>query len=74
MSFCVKVGRFEIVATSGRENGSLPVGKSEAEEFDVFERKQAGNVLRAQQGLNFETAVTYCVQRVAGAKGEILLH
>jgi hypothetical protein len=74
MSFSVKIGRFEIVATSGRENGSLPVSKSEAEEFDVFERKRAGSVQRAQQGLNFETAVTYCVQRVAGAKGEILLH
>ncbi|CAN7785445.1 hypothetical protein LJR034_008605 [Caballeronia sp. LjRoot34] len=74
MSFSVKVGCFEIVATSGRKNGSLPVSKSEAEEFDVFERKRAGSVQRAQQGLNFETAVTYCVQRVAGAKGEILLH
>jgi hypothetical protein len=74
MSFCVKVGRFEIIATSGKKNGSVPVCKSEAEEYDVFERKTAGSVQCAQQGLNFETAVTYCVQRVAGAKGEILLH
>jgi hypothetical protein len=74
MSFSVKVGRFEIIATSGKKNGSVPVLKSEAEEFDVFERKKAGSAQRAQQGLTFETAVTYCVQRVASAKGEILLH
>ena len=53
MSFCVKVGRFEIIATSGTKNGSVPVCKSEAEEYDVFERKTAGSVQRAQQGLNF---------------------
>jgi hypothetical protein len=73
MGFSVKVGRFEIVATSGTKNGSVPVLKSEAEEFDVFERKKAGNAQRAQRGLTFETAVTYCVQRVAGAKGQVLL-
>jgi len=72
MSFCVKVGRFEIIATSGIKNGSVPVCKSEAKEYDVFERKTAGRMRRAQQGLNFEMAVTYCVQREAGAK-DILL-
>ncbi|MFT4506075.1 hypothetical protein [Caballeronia sp. 15711] len=74
MSFSVKVGRFEIIATSGRKNGSVPVSKSEAEEFDVLERRKAGRVECARRGLTFETAVTYCVQRIAGAKGEILLH
>lgn len=34
MSFSMIVGRYEIVATSGVENGSVRVGKSEAEAYD----------------------------------------
>jgi hypothetical protein len=74
MSFSVKVGRFEIVATSGAKNGSVRVLKSEAEEFDVIDRNKLGSAQRARQGLSFETAVIYCVKRLAGARGEILLH
>ena len=40
MSFSMIVGRYEIVATSGVENGSVRVGKSEAEAYDVIDRKR----------------------------------
>jgi hypothetical protein len=42
MSFGMIVGRYEIVATSGVENGSVRVGKSEAEAYDVIDRKRRG--------------------------------
>ena len=35
--FTMIVGRFQIVATSGVENGSVRVGKSEAQAYDVIE-------------------------------------
>ena len=41
MSFSMIVGRYEIVATSGVENGSVRVGKSEAEAYDVIDRSEA---------------------------------
>jgi hypothetical protein len=43
MSFSMIVGRYEIVATSGVENGSVRVGKSEAEAYDVIDRKRGGH-------------------------------
>ena len=61
MSFSMIVGRYEIVATSGVENGSVRVGKSEAEAYDVIDRKRGGHARLEKQGVTLDTA--WCVFR-----------
>ncbi|WP_250508173.1 MULTISPECIES: hypothetical protein [unclassified Caballeronia] len=56
MSFSMIVGRYEIVATSGVENGSVRVGKSEAEAYDVIDRKRGGHARLEKQGVTLDTA------------------
>jgi hypothetical protein len=41
--------------------------KSEAEQFDVFERKKAGSPQRAQQGLTFEKPLS----RIACSESQV---
>jgi hypothetical protein len=74
MSFRMIVGRFEIVATNGAKNGSVPVGKSDAEAYDVVDRKQrsGGNV--EQSSVTLDTAWFFCVRRQASGQGVTLLH
>ncbi|MDR5826021.1 hypothetical protein QCE64_36730 [Caballeronia sp. LZ043] len=74
MSFSVIVGRYTIVATSGMENGSVRVGKAEAEAYDVIDRLQGGKVKVEKQGVTFDTAWFYCIRRQACARGVSLLH
>ncbi|WP_250479751.1 MULTISPECIES: hypothetical protein [unclassified Caballeronia] len=73
MSFSMIVGRYEIVATSGVENGSVRVGKSEAEAYDVIDRKR-GHARLEKQGVTLDTAWFYCIRRQANAQGVTLLH
>ncbi|MFM0051598.1 hypothetical protein [Caballeronia grimmiae] len=74
MSFSMIVGRYEIVATSGVENGSVRVGKSEAEAYDVIDRKRGGRARLEKQGVTLDTAWFYCIRRQASAQGVSLLH
>jgi hypothetical protein len=56
--FKMIVGRFEIVATSGVKNGSVRVGKSEAQAYDVIDRRKTGIVTPER----VELAVSpYCI-------------
>jgi hypothetical protein len=74
MSFSMIVGRYQIVATSGVENGSVRVGKSEAEAYDVIDRSRAGHARLEKQGVTLDTAWFYCIRRQASAQGVSLLH
>jgi hypothetical protein len=74
MSFSMIVGRYKIVATSGVANGSVRVGKSEAEAYDVIDRGHGGNARIEQQGVTLDTAWFYCIRRQATAQGVSLLH
>ncbi|SAL84655.1 hypothetical protein AWB74_07011 [Caballeronia arvi] len=74
MSFSMIVGRYQIVATSGVGNGSVRVGKSEAEAYDVIDRGQGGSARLEKQGVTLETAWFYCIRRQASAQGVSLLH
>jgi hypothetical protein len=55
----VIVGRFEIVATSGIKNGSVRVGKSEAQAYDVIDRRQTVNAKPDKTGVDLDDAWTY---------------
>jgi len=72
--FTMIVGRFKIVATSGVNNGSVRVGKSEALAYDVIDRDQQGNARPEKVGVTLDTAWFYCVRRQASAQGVALLH
>jgi hypothetical protein len=72
--FKMIVGRFEIVATSGVKNGSVRVGKSEAQAYDVIDRRQAVNAKPEQTGMELDDAWTYCVRYQGRARGIALLH
>lgn len=72
--FTMIVGRFKIVATSGVNNGSVRVGKSEALAYDVIDRHQRENARPEKVGVTFDTAWFYCVRRQASAQGVALLH
>ncbi|MFM0027483.1 hypothetical protein PQR70_14590 [Paraburkholderia madseniana] len=72
--FTMIVGRFQIVATSGVENGSVRVGKSEAQAYDVIDRNKRGNARAEKVGVPFDDAWFYCVRRQANAQGVALLH
>lgn len=72
--FTMIVGRYQIVATSGVENGSVRVGKSEAMAYDVIDRNQCGNARPERVGIPLDDAWTYCVRRQANAQGVALLH
>ncbi len=74
MSFSMIVGRYEIVATSGVENGSVRVGKSEAKAYDVIDRNRGGHARLEKQGVTLDTAWFYCIRRQASAQGVSLLH
>jgi hypothetical protein len=74
MSFSMIVGRYEIVATSGVGNGSVRVGKSEAQAYDVIDRKRSGHARLEKQGVTLDTAWFYCIRRQASAQGVSLLH
>jgi hypothetical protein len=72
--FRMIVGRFEIVATSGVKNGSVPVGKSEAQAYDVIDRRSTGLITTAKRGVELDDAWTYCVRHQGRARGIALLH
>ncbi|MFM0123342.1 MULTISPECIES: hypothetical protein [Paraburkholderia] len=72
--FRMIVGRFEIVATSGVENGSAPVGKSEAQAYDVIDRRSTGLTTTAKRGVELDDAWFYCVRLQGRARGIALLH
>ncbi|SOE97490.1 hypothetical protein SAMN05414139_10619 [Burkholderia sp. D7] len=74
MSFRMIVGRFEIVATSGARNGSVPVGKSDAEAYDVVDRDKRSGGKREQHSVPLDTAWFFCVRRQASAQGITLVH
>ena len=74
MSFKMIVGRFEIVATSGAKNGSVPVDKSDAEAYDVLDRKQHSGGKIEQRSVTLDTAWFFCVRRQASEQGVTLLH
>jgi hypothetical protein len=74
MSFSMIVGRYEIVATSGVGNGSVRVGKSEAQAYDVIDRKRSGHARLEKQGVTLDAAWFYCIRRQASAQGVSLLH
>jgi hypothetical protein len=74
MSFSMIVGRYKIVATSGVQNGSVRVGKSEAEAYDVIDRGHGGNARVEKEGVTLDTAWFYCIRRQASAQGVSLLH
>lgn len=74
MSFSMIVGRYKIVATSGVENGSARVGKSEAQAYDVIDRGRGGNARIEKQGVTLDTAWFYCIRRQATVQGVSLLH
>jgi hypothetical protein len=74
MSFSMIVGRYQIVATSGVENGSVRVGKSEAEAYDVIDRGQGAHGRLDKRGVTLDTAWFYCIRRQASAQGVSLLH
>jgi hypothetical protein len=57
------------VATSGVENGSVRVGKSEAEAYDVIDRNRHGHARLEKQGVTLDTAWFYCIRRQANAQG-----
>lgn len=72
--FTMIVGRFQIVATSGIRNGSVRVGKSEAQAYDVIDRRQTGNARPEKIGVALDDAWAYCVRHQARAQGIALLH
>ncbi|MGF6649585.1 hypothetical protein OKW34_000147 [Paraburkholderia youngii] len=72
--FKMIVGRFEIVATSGVKNGSVRVGKSQAQAYDVIDRRQAVNTNPEKVGLDLDDAWTYCVRHQGRAHAVALLH
>jgi hypothetical protein len=72
--FKMIVGRFEIVATSGIKNGSVRVGKSEAQAYDVIDRRQVGNVTPEKIGVELDDAWFYCVRHQVRVQGIALLH
>ncbi|MFM0415809.1 MULTISPECIES: hypothetical protein [Paraburkholderia] len=72
--FKMIVGRFEIVATSGLKNGSVRVGKSEAQAYDVIDRRKTGTVTPEKRGVELDDAWTYCVRYQGRARGIALLH
>jgi hypothetical protein len=72
--FKMIVGRFEIVATSGVKNGSVRVGKSEAQAYDVIDRRQTGCVEPEKRGVQLDDAWCYCVRHQGRASGIALLH
>ena len=72
--FSMIVGRYQIVATSGVENGSVRVRKSEAEAYDVIERGFGGNARLEKQGVTLDVAWFYCIRRQATAQDVSLLH
>ena len=74
MSFRMIVGRFEIVATSGVENGSVRVGKSQAKAYDVIDRRQAVNTKPEKVGLDLDAAWFSCVRHQGRAHAIALLH
>jgi hypothetical protein len=74
MSFRMIVGRFEIVATSGAENGSVRVGKSEAQAYDVVDRDKLSGSQVERRSVTLDTAWSFCVRRQASARGVTLLH
>ncbi|RZF23793.1 hypothetical protein EVC45_42350 [Paraburkholderia sp. UYCP14C] len=72
--FRMIVGRFEIVATSGVKNGSVRVGKSQAQAYDVIDRRQAVNTKPEKVGLDLDDAWTYCVRHQGRDNAVALLH
>ncbi|KMZ13601.1 hypothetical protein BHUM_01589 [Candidatus Burkholderia humilis] len=74
MSFSMIVGCYKIVATSGVENGSVRVGKSEAEAYDVIDRGYGGSSRLEKHGITLDAAWFYCIRRQASAHGVSLLH
>lgn len=72
--FKMIVGRFEIIATSGVRNGSVRVGKSDAQAYDVIDRRQTGKVTPEKVGVELDDAWSYCVRHQGRAEGIALLH
>jgi hypothetical protein len=72
--FTMIVGRFEIVATAGVKNGSVRVGKSQAQAYDVIDRRHRGNVKPEKVGVDFDDAWFYCIRHQAHAQSVALLH
>lgn len=72
--FSMIVGKYLIVATSGVKNGSVRVGKSDAEAYDVIDRRSSCNSRPVEVGLTLDTAWFYCVRRQANAQGVTPLH
>ncbi|MGF6637123.1 hypothetical protein [Paraburkholderia tuberum] len=72
--FKMIVGRFEIVATSGVRNGSVRVGKSDAQAYDVIDRRRIGIVIPDKIGVELDDAWSYCVRHQGRAQGIALLH
>lgn len=72
--FKMIVGWFEIVATSGVKNGSVRVGKSEAQAYDVIDRRKTGVVTPEKRGVELDDAWSYCVRYQGRARGIALLH
>lgn len=72
--FKMIVGRFEIVATSGVANGSVRVGKSQAQAYDVIDRRQTGIAKPEKSGVGLDDAWFYCVRHQGRAQGVALLH
>ena len=64
-SFRVLVGNFEIMGTTGAAGGNQPAMKSEAESFDVIDRRTGGNTKYLFRDPSFETAWDFCVRSLA---------
>ncbi|SIO72858.1 hypothetical protein SAMN05444172_9345 [Burkholderia sp. GAS332] len=64
-SFRVRVGNFEIVGTTGEADGYQPAKKSEAESFDVIDKRTEGGKEYLFRDPSFETAWFFCIRRLA---------
>lgn len=64
-SFRVLVGSFAIVGTTGAAGGNMPAMKSDAESFDVIDRRKEGNTDYLFRDRSFEAAWDFCTRRLA---------
>lgn len=64
-SFRVLVGHFAIMGTTGAAGGNQPAMKSDAESFDVVDRRNQGNTQCLFRDGSFEKAWDFCVLRLA---------
>ncbi|MGQ7932220.1 hypothetical protein [Paraburkholderia sp. D1E] len=59
------VGNFAIVSTTGAASGNQPALKSDAEAYDVIDRRARGNTLYACRDQSFDEAWDFCTRRLA---------